>query len=716
MRRVFFFFLLLILFRPGHSEEGMFPLSDLKTIDFQKVGFALSEGDVFSPQHASLSDAIVKIGGCTGSFISAEGLILTNHHCAFGAVQRASTPQNDYLTNGFSARDRAHEIPAKGYTVRITESYRDVSAQILNAVKNAKTFREREQLKKKKMKEIVLQAEREHPGKRAEVAEMFLGQTYFLFIYTYLKDVRLVYVPPRAVGEFGGDIDNWEWPRHNADFSLLRAYVAPDGSPAAYAPENVPYRPKTHLKVNPGGANEEDFVFILGYPGRTYRHRTSHFIAYQLQVRMPFVVDWYQFQMRTMEQAGKNDLAVALKLSSAIKGLANTEKNYRGKIQGLKRIHLLEKKREQEAQIQAFINSDPQRKRKYGRLLARFADLYRDMNASARRELLLTYLRRSVGLFRIADVLFKAAAERQKPDVDRDWAFMDRNFKRTQKSVFRALKNFVPSVDRIVLKELLTKAQRLPSDQKIEALEQLFGLNAGAERAQQIITDAYRSTRLTDSAFVARAFSMSPQQLRQTGDPILAWREKLDGVYRKLKNQQEERSGALSELLAGWSEVKRDFLKKRFIPDANGTFRLSYGHVRGYSPADAVYMEPFTTARGILEKTTGQPPFNTPPDLLQLLKTAAQRGRFLNRKLKTVSVCLLYDTDTTGGNSGSPVLNARGQLVGLNFDRTFQATINDFAWNEAYSRSIGVDIRYILWLLHHYAGADHLLQEIDFAE
>ncbi len=715
MNRYIFVLFLALLVQTGQGEEGMYPLSHLNQMELSQAGFAVSAKDIFNPEQASLSDAIVKIGGCTGSFISSQGLILTNHHCAFRAVQNASTLQHDYLTKGFMAANRSQEVEAKGYTVRITESYRDVSEEILNALKGAQNFQQREKLKKRKMKEIVLRAEKEHPGKRAEVAEMFLGQTYFLFIYTYLKDVRLVYVPPRSVGEFGGDYDNWEWPRHNADFALLRAYVAPDGTPAPFAPENIPYRPKKHLLINPSGVNEEDFVFILGYPGKTYRHRTSHFIAYQQQVRMPFVVDWYQYQIRVMEEAGKDDPAIALKLSSKIKGLANTEKNYRGKIQGLARIHLLKEKQKQEEQIQAFIDSDPQRRQKYAGVLPELEHIYNAMRRSAQRKFILDYLRRSVTLFQIANTLVTAAKERQKPDVEREWTYMDRNFARTKKKVQLALKNLVLPVDRKILSALLLKAQKLPEQQKIAVLDTLFALRQGAQATEKIIEEAYAATLLTDSSFVARAFTMTWEELAAVNDPILQWRIKMHPVYEELKKIEEERAGAIAELSARWTEAKRLFLKTRFVPDANGTFRLTYGHIRGYSPADAVYMHPFTTPRGIFEKNTGRAPFNAPPDLLRLLRTSA-KGRFTSRELNTVPICILYDMDTTGGNSGSPVLNSRGQLVGLNFDRTFQATINDFAWNKAYSRSIGVDIRYILWLLHNYSAADHLLEEMDFSE
>jgi len=717
MRLNIFLVLMVIFAFRAQAAEGMFPLSELQKLDLKKAGLQLTAQDIFSAERPSLSDAIVKLGGCTASFISAEGLLLTNHHCAFRAVQSASDTAHNYLRDGFYARERSAEIQAKGYTVRITESYYDVSSDVLSAVQGIEDFdfAGREKALQKKKKEIELQAEKDHPGKRAEVAEMFKGQSYYLFIYTYLKDVRLVYVPPRAVGEFGGDYDNWEWPRHNADFSILRAYVAPDGSPAEYAETNVPYRPKTFLHVNPQGVKEGDAVFILGYPGRTYRHRTSYFLDYQQNVRMPAVVDWYGSLIAMMEDMGLDNPAVSLKLSSAIKGLANTEKNYRGKLLGLSRLNLLQQKRRQEQQIQQFILEQEPLKKKYQNTLGDIAEIYAEIRSTAPHDFVLYYLRRNVTLFNVADVLYRAAVERPKEDLQREAAFMDRNFERTQNKALRALKNYYRRADVLIFLRLLDRAARLPQNQRIPSLDRLFTLNQEQGKLFTRIENGFKQSQLSEADFVRKAFKMTLPQLKALNDPVLNWRIAMAGDYRAFKEKQEAQNGALSKLSAQWAEVKRHYLKTDFIPDANGTFRLTYGSIRGYSPADAVYMRPFTTLRGVLEKDTGRPPFNSPQKLLELIR-AGNYGRFASPALHSVPVCMLYDTDTTGGNSGSPVMNAKGELIGLNFDRTFQATINDFAWNESYSRSIGVDVRYILWLLQNYAGADNLLQEMGVGE
>ena len=704
-----FIFLSLSLTR---ADEGMYPISEIHKLDLKSKGLEIEPLDIFNPDGISLIDGICNVGGCTGSFVSPDGLILTNHHCAYRAIQSASTKENDYLQNGFLAKDRSREIPARGYTVRITESYRDVSKEVLSVVKDDMDLAARTKAIEKKMKEIITATEKKHPGKRADVSEMFIGKTYVLFIYTYLRDIRLVYAPPRSIGNFGGEVDNWMWPRHTGDFSIMRAYVAPDGSPADYSKENVPYHPKKVIKVAPQGVDEEDFVFILGYPGRTYRHRTSHFLAYEEEVRMPYVVDWYQWQIGVMEKMGEKDRAIALKHLSRIKGLSNTEKNYRGKLIGLRRLQLVGKKRAEERELQKFIDADPTRKARYGNLLAEIDKIYQQMRNNADRDLVLTYLLRSSSLLGNAYIAYEAAIERKKKDVDRESAYMDRNFKRTKERLLLALKDYYEPTDKIIFKEMLSRAARLPAGQKIPAIEQIISNTGNSEQAiDDFMRQAYSNSRLSDEAYLTELFTLSPCKIKKIDDPFIRLAVDLYPTYQQRKEASKARRGAIDKLYAQLIDVKKDFLATDFIPDANRTLRLTYGYIRGYSPRDAVYMKPITTVNGVLEKTTGKEPFDTPQKLIDLIK-ARDFGRFEHPKLKSVPTGILYNMDTTGGNSGSPILNARGELVGINFDRAFEATVNDFAWSEDYSRSIAVDIRYVLWITQKFGGAGYLLEEM----
>jgi hypothetical protein len=699
-----------IALAPAGSEEGMWPVSEIRKLDLRAKGLEIAPEEIFSPDRIGLIYGIVQVGA-TGSFVSPDGLILTNHHVAFGAAQAASTRENDYIRDGFLALTRGREIEAKGMTARITESFRDVSADVLAAVRPSMDAAARTKAAEQRIKEIVAAAEKANPGKRAAVSEMFAGKTYVLFLYTYLKDIRLVYVPPRSIGEFGGEEDNWMWPRHTGDFSFLRAYVGPDGGPADFAAANVPYKPKRFLKVAPQGVRENDFVFLLGYPGRTYRHATSPFLAYEEEVRMPYVADWYAWQIALMERMGAGDRAVALKHAARIKGLANTMKNYRGKLQGMKRVGIVARKREEERRIEAFIAADPARKARYAGLLAGFSAVYDEMRQSAEYRLVMNYLRSNVNLLNFACVINEASLERPKKDLEREADFMDRNYAQTKQRIALALDNFYEPTDRTVFKELLVRGARLARFRHLPFFDAIAAAADPAKAAEALVDDIYGRTRLRDRAFVMAALDGPAAGLQVMNDPLVALAASLYPEIKALRKQEDAWSGTLDALYPLLLEVKSQFQAQDFIPDANSTLRLTFGRVKGYSPADAVRYGPFTTLDGVIEKTTGREPFDTPAGLIGLAR-AGDFGRFKPEGFASVPACVLYDADTTGGNSGSPVLNARGELVAVNFDRTYEATINDYAWNADYSRSIGVDIRYVLWVTEKFAGAGFLLDEM----
>jgi hypothetical protein len=712
IKRTFFLFVILtLLFSLVLADEGMYPISAIHKLNLRAKGLRIDPKEIYNPNGVSLIDAVVQLSGCTGSFISKDGLILTNHHCAFGAVQAASTTEKDYVTNGLLALSKEKEIQARGMTARITESYRDVSKEVLSVVNDKMDLAERTKAIDRKIREIVAEIEKKNPGKRAEVSEMFAGKTYVLFVYTNLRDIRLVYVPPRSIGEFGGENDNWVWPRHTGDFSFMRAYVAPDGSPADYSPTNVPYHPKKFLKVNPSGVDDGDFVFILGYPGRTFRHRTSHYLAYEEKYRMPYVADLFEWQIATMEEMGKTDRAVALKHDARIKGLANTMKNYRGKLLGMKRLHLVKGKFEEEKALQQFIESDPKRKELYGTLLEDIGKIYREMSDWAPSELVLDYLRSSSVMIGLGFAIYESALELQKPDLERLSPYTDRNLANTKRGLSQALRNYYEPTDKAFLKHMLMQAANLLEMQRIPAIDEILKVGSAEQAIDQFIQTVYARSKLNDEKIVMDSFGKKPIEVEQMDDPFVRLARALYPTYLKLRETRQRRDGALSKLSALLVDVKQQFQKTSFIPDANSTLRLTFGRIKGYSPADATYYKPITTLTGVIEKNTGEDPYATPEKVIDLYKSK-NFGRYRNAKLNDVPVAILYNMDTTGGNSGSPVLNSRGELVGVNFDRAFEATINDYAWSDSYSRSIAVDIRYVLWVTEKVGEANYLLKEM----
>ncbi len=694
-------------------DEGMFPLSEIHKVNLKAAGLKIDANEVYNPNGISLVDALVNVGGCTGSFVSDEGLIITNHHCAFSAVQLASTPENDYLTNGFVARKREQEIEAKGLTCRITESYEDVSERILSSVANEQNPATRLKMINNLMRNIAIEAEQKDPSIKAEVSEMFIGKTYVLFRYKTIQDVRLVYVPHRQIGEFGGETDNWVWPRHTGDYAFMRAYVGKDGKPAPYSKDNVPFTPKKSLKVNPNGTNEEDFVFILGYPGRTFRHRPAQFVDYQDKFVLPYTSDLYDFQNSTMESVGKKDKATEIKLATRIKRNANVMKNYRGKLSGIRGIDLVAKKQEEDAALAQFINNNADVKAQYGNLMNSIDELYKQINGDANRDLWLGQIYSSTSLLNVARNInnFKASLNAQ-PSAEKQ-AFFDKNVDRLKTFLNGVYGAYDIDVDRRILKKMMLDGHALARNQRVVAVDKITSRGNNAEASiDDYINDAFGLTKLKDKDYVMNSLLKSLKSVNDYNDGLLVFEKDIAKQIAELKPEKDRRDGVLNKLMGDYVNVKEKFLQKGFIPDANSTLRLTYGYVRGYSPNDATYMSPFTTIKGILEKgATGNPDFYY-PNIIKELWNKKDFGAFAKKDLNDVPVGLLYNMDTTGGNSGSPIMNANGELIGVNFDRAYGATINDYAWNESYSRSIGVDIRYVLWVASKIDKADFLLKEM----
>lgn len=712
-KNIFFLFSLFLLitlslgYIPTQPDEGMFPLSDIKNINLNEKGLKISVDEVYNPDGVSLVDALVKIGGCTGSFVSDEGLIITNHHCVFGIVSRVSTVQNNYLESGFLAGSREEEIPAKGLTCRITDSYEDVSAEVLQAANTAEDISQRTTAISKKIKEIVEREEKKDSTIKAEVSEMFVGEQYVLFRYKTINDVRLVYVPPRTIGEFGGESDNWIWPRHNGDFSFVRAYVSPNGSSATYSKDNVPYKPKKFLTVNPNGVNEEDFVFILGYPGRTFKHMPSQFLLMQQKYQLPYVQDAFSWLIDLYEKRGENDPEFALDIVGEIQGLANTEKNYRGKMQGIERLKLIQKKQDEEKQLQKYIDSNPTLKQKYGAVLKDIDDVYKEIFESGRRGLVLTMLSRNVDYYRLAELFIDYKKEMMKPETERKSIYKEDKKTEFYSMITNLYNNFMPDLEPQILYKILGDASTFDELKDLEPFKSF----ASVKDKQKFIAELYEDTFIKDSKDFFELLEDNDETLEDINDPYLNIVKPVVELGDAERKKSQVREGKINVLLAKLNEVKRQWLNKSFVPDANSTLRLTFGYVRGYSPRDATYYYPNTTLTGLIEKgkETGDYRLNKK---IKELYNKKDFGQFIHPKLNDVPVNFIYNMDTSGGNSGSPIMDAYGRLVGVNFDRSFEATVNDYTWSEQYSRSIGVDIRYVLWVAQKVSGADYLLKEM----
>ncbi|MEN8191384.1 MAG: S46 family peptidase [Bacteroidota bacterium] len=693
------------------AEEGQYPLSELKKLDLKKAGFLINQDEIYNPDGVSLVDALVKVNGCTGSFVSPKGLIITNHHCAFGAVNAASTPEQNYLENGFLADSREKEIHAKNYKVKITESYEDVSDIVLKTVEGVEDLEERSKLISQKMKELGEKATDKENSIEASVSEMFAGQSYILFRYRIIEDVRLVYVPPRSIGEFGGETDNWMWPRHNGDFTFMRAYVAQDGSSAEYSEKNVPYNPKKHLVVNPDGVNEGDFAFILGYPGRTYRNQPFQFLEYQFNYQLPYISSLYEWKINLIEEKTKTDQEMSLAYATHIKRLSNTMKNYKGKIQGIRNTDLINIKKNEEKEIAEFINNNVELSKKHNTLFKEIDDVYSQKFNLAEANLWFSRLYYLSDYFKLANFVIQYAKEREKDNSERESAYKDENI---EKSIRRYEKTFEISMNEIEI-ELITKmicdATRFSDSSRIEAIDNRFDKNNDKSKVANFVESNVISSKITKKENFDALLKMSLKQLKELDDPLIKFALELDEQNESLKSENRKITGALSKLLPQFYEVKKEWKDDLFIPDANGTLRLTYGFIRGYSPRDALYSSPISSLEGVIEKSYNGGEYKIPLKLRELYE-AKDFGQFYNPKLKSIPVGILYNMDTTSGSSGSPILDAYGRLVGVNFDRAFEATINDFAWDEKYSRSIGVDIRYVLWITQKLGGADFLLEEM----
>ena len=703
---------------PLAAKEGMFTPDQLPLIaeDLRATGLEIAP-EALSDLTGFPMGAIVSLGGCSASFVSPEGLVVTNHHCARGSVQYNSTAENNYLVDGFLAPAKSDELPAApGSRIYVTVAEDDVTARMREGTE-ALDPTARYDLLEQRNKDIVAECEQD-AGYRCLVASFYGGAQYKLIKRLEVRDVRLVYAPADSIGKYGGDIDNWQWPRHTGDFAFYRAYVAPDGSAADYAEENVPYRPEHHLKVSAGGLKEGDFVMAAGYPGSTQRYAMLAEVENTFDWQYPTFVTLLNEWIDTIEAAAPAGSDARVKYESRLAGLNNYEKNLRGQIEGARRVGLVDRRRAREAGLAEWIAGDRTRA-PYGTAITQLSALADESAAAARTNFWYNYATNSQ-LLSAAQRIYRLAQERQKPDAQREPGYQDRDMTFFRQGLQALDRRYDASVDKAEWLLFLDEYLEQPEAARVDVLDRQLGIAARTDRAalERRIDGYYAQTRLDEADYRTSLLDATPEQLEASEDPFIELAVALYDYERALEAESDARSGrelalrpAYMEAITGWQAAQG----KLAYPDANSTLRVTYGTVLGGSPRDGMDYLPFTTLEGLLAKDTGEEPFNAPPELLQEIRDR-DYGRYELTSIDSVPVNFLSDLDSTGGNSGSATLNARAELVGLLFDGTFESVNSDWDFDPRTTRTIHVDTRYMLWVMDKVDGADALIAEMDIVE
>ena len=665
--------------------------------------------------------AVVSLGGCSASFVSPDGLIITNHHCVTGALQYIATPERNAVKEGFLAASRADEAWAgPGSRVFVTVAVREVTKDVTGSLKADLTDRERQAAIETRAKELTARCEKD--GLRCRVASFFEGLKWFEIAQVELKDVRLVYAPPSSIGNFGGETDNWRWPRHTGDFSFYRAYVGKDGKPAPFAKDNVPFKPKHWLAVDPGGANPGDLVIVAGYPGRTARHVTAREMRETIEWSYPRQVRRNKDMLAILADLSKGSKETEIRVATRVRGLANSMKNREGVLEGAKKGKLLEKKSAAEAELQAWIDADAKRKARYGGVIAALDDLQVQREKHRERDAALSAMIGNSTLLGSATSLRRLAEERKKPDAERDPGFQQRDVERLREGQERLQRTLDLAADRALLRYAALEAAGLPQAQRIEAFDSLVGVTAGLSEAERTAkVDAWlvklygTPSKLADPKARLALFDAKPEETLAAKDPFLDLAAALEPLEKSNREAAKTRGGAVARLGPVYMQAMLDKAGGLVAPDANSTLRVTFGTVKGVSPQDGIFYTPQTTLAGVVAKVRpGDAEFDASKAFLDAAarQIASGKGPYVDPKLGDVPVDFLSDVDTTGGNSGSAVLNAKGKLVGLLFDGTYETIASDLLFDPVNTRSIQVDIRYVLWVASQVSKATNVLAEL----
>ena len=686
-------------------DEGMFVPGQIAGLggELKRKGLKIKPIDIYNPAGGGITNAIVRLdSGCSAELVSPDGLILTNHHCGFDALVAASTPDKDLVETGFNAGSRAGEIRAMNgkdpYSITLTQRIEDVTAKIKAGTENLSGAELSAAIKKNSDDLKAAEKAKAPAGHEIVIQGIDHGYFYYLYETSQIKDIRVVYAPPRNIGVFGGDPDNFEWTRHTGDFTFLRAYVAPDGSPADYSPSNVPYHPKKYLTMNIGGLKENDFVFVIGFPGGTSRYRESQSIEFARDANFPFLENWLRAEGDVLKQIGSTDEEKRIKFQGDIASFDNSRKAFGGGAIRLRRANVVEARQAEEAKMATWIGADPARREKYGKILAELKSLSEETNAASKRDVIIRRFPDPNSGTVSGAIFATAMAVKQGRKLD----------DKQKAAITASFADRDAVQEREMLKFYFKAFDALPASARFAAYDKKFAGTSG------------RTRREAEAAFAA---DMAAEGMT-TPDKIFAI---ADMSWSELQTKHPFVAGLVDEKMALAARganfnSKIDRLRQLYMqalkemrgtatmyPDANFTMRFTYGNIKGYAPREAEYRTPFTTMKGMIEKNTGEKPFDAPQGLIDL-QNRKDFGRY--GEGDSVVVNFLSTTDIIGGNSGSPILNAKGEQVGICFDGNFEGLGNDFYYDYDTNRTISVDIRYVLFVTEKFGGAKWVVDEM----
>ncbi len=652
-------------------------------------------------------NAIVSLGGCSASFVSPQGLVVTNHHCAYGSIQYNSTEKRNLLSDGFIAKNRTEELQAApGSRILVTETISDITSQILEGLEGIDGLDRYEKIEGRRKQ--MIRACEQQKGYRCRIDSFLGSSSYRLTKQLEIKDVRLVQAPPSSIGKFGGDIDNWMWPRHTGDFAFYRAYVDKDGKPAEFNKENVPYQPAGFLKIEPHGTQEGDFVMVAGYPGRTNRHRLAREVEGTFKDYYPRMKSYLDSRITIIEDLAKMKKEVGIAYAGKLAGFNNYSKNIEGKMEGFAALNIVADKKKIEKEFLGYLQA---KKDKAG------IENYRALNQLIEEEIRAEKIDMNLrllgdsALLGQAKKLYKLAVEKQSPDKEREAGYQNRDLPLLKSRLQALSKRFDAKVDEAVwlkgLAEVDTSLEKIPEAYKIL-------LRVSKAKRQKIVSRFYTKTKLLDEKHRIGLMAASRKELDKSKDPFIALAVQLFADEEKLADERKAMQGRFQKLRSTYMENFAAFMKSKgqvLYSDANSTLRITYGTIQGYKNRKGQKFEAYTKLEEIADKHTGKDPFDVPEKQLSLISNK-NYGMHKMDSIDTVPVNFLADLDITGGNSGSATLNGKGELIGLVFDGTIDGVISDWAFDPLFTRSIHVDVRYMLWVLEKFDQDERLLQEM----